>query len=344
MPEQSHYDVLQVDATADIDTIKRAYRKLMRLYHPDNFVADMTRLQKADNSAALSALQRKAEAAQQQAQRINAAYSVLTDSSKRADYDRQLSAQRMAAYQEEIQRERSRDPEYGRRTVKSRRHQHAALRQKRPEAVPWILLLVLILSVIVTFTLLSRAMTRTYSIVTTHVPKAPTAEGVITSGDLQATTNAQEATYIARTQTAGFPAATPLSATQYERAADRLFEFSAFVDAAEVYGRALTQNPHEARLYHKRGLAYAALFAKGDDEAADFALTDFQQALNLDDQFAPAYRELGLVNFALWQQSSDEATGQAAVDALEQYVLLTGDLDAQVWAALEAVRDATTAP
>jgi DnaJ-class molecular chaperone len=47
MPEHNYYEVLKVDAKADVDTIKRAYRNLMRQYHPDNFAADVARLQQA---------------------------------------------------------------------------------------------------------------------------------------------------------------------------------------------------------------------------------------------------------------------------------------------------------
>ncbi|EHQ26891.1 J domain-containing protein [Mucilaginibacter paludis] len=35
MSEQNHYIVLEIDKSADQDTIKRAFRKLSILYHPD---------------------------------------------------------------------------------------------------------------------------------------------------------------------------------------------------------------------------------------------------------------------------------------------------------------------
>jgi curved DNA-binding protein len=35
MDHVSYYDVLEVKPTADADTIKKAYRKLARKYHPD---------------------------------------------------------------------------------------------------------------------------------------------------------------------------------------------------------------------------------------------------------------------------------------------------------------------
>ena len=35
MAEKTYYDILGVEKTADADTIKKAYRKLVRKYHPD---------------------------------------------------------------------------------------------------------------------------------------------------------------------------------------------------------------------------------------------------------------------------------------------------------------------
>ena len=47
MPEKNYYNILKIDPKADVDTIKRAYRELMRQYHPDKFAADLARLQKS---------------------------------------------------------------------------------------------------------------------------------------------------------------------------------------------------------------------------------------------------------------------------------------------------------
>ena len=35
MAEKTYYEIFGVDKTADADTIKKAYRKLVRKYHPD---------------------------------------------------------------------------------------------------------------------------------------------------------------------------------------------------------------------------------------------------------------------------------------------------------------------
>lgn len=68
----THYDTLGVTADADEDTIRRAYRRLMREHHPD-----------------LQPPERQADARVISAE-ITAAYTVLSSSDRRAEYDRQL--------------------------------------------------------------------------------------------------------------------------------------------------------------------------------------------------------------------------------------------------------------
>jgi curved DNA-binding protein CbpA len=66
-----YYTILGVESSADDAAIRLAYRKLMRLHHPD--------VNRADEAAA-------------QAQSINEAYACLRDPQERAVYDRQRSA------------------------------------------------------------------------------------------------------------------------------------------------------------------------------------------------------------------------------------------------------------
>jgi molecular chaperone DnaJ len=66
--KRDYYDVLGVERTADLDTIKRAYRKLAMQYHPDK------------NPGNLQAEEKFKEASE--------AYEVLSDAQKRAHYDR----------------------------------------------------------------------------------------------------------------------------------------------------------------------------------------------------------------------------------------------------------------
>lgn len=67
---RTHYEVLGVEQDADPEEIKRAYRKLMRTYHPDVYGPEGE-----DISAG-----------------VTASYAVISDSKKRAEYDEELNA------------------------------------------------------------------------------------------------------------------------------------------------------------------------------------------------------------------------------------------------------------
>lgn len=70
MAKKNYYEVLGVAQDADINTIKKAYRKLVRQYHPDV-------------SKEPDAVQKTAE--------VNEAYETLKDADKRAEYDAMLA-------------------------------------------------------------------------------------------------------------------------------------------------------------------------------------------------------------------------------------------------------------
>jgi len=65
--ENNHYNILEVQPTATSDEIKKSYRRLSLLYHPDR--------NKGDSEATLKF------------QKINEAYEVLGDADKRKEYD-----------------------------------------------------------------------------------------------------------------------------------------------------------------------------------------------------------------------------------------------------------------
>ena len=67
MAKRDYYEVLGVSRDADVQTIKKAYRKLARQYHPDANPNDPTAAEKFKE--------------------ISEAYSVLSDENKRAQYD-----------------------------------------------------------------------------------------------------------------------------------------------------------------------------------------------------------------------------------------------------------------
>lgn len=70
MAKKNYYEILGVDENADLDTIKKAYRKLVRKYHPDV-------------SKEPDAVQKTAE--------VNEAYETLKDTQKRTEYDEMLA-------------------------------------------------------------------------------------------------------------------------------------------------------------------------------------------------------------------------------------------------------------
>ena len=72
---KSHYELLGIDQTADVETIKKAFRREIALYHPDK----VTHLGHEFQQMAAA---RAAE--------LTAAYKVLTDADMRAEYDASL--------------------------------------------------------------------------------------------------------------------------------------------------------------------------------------------------------------------------------------------------------------
>ena len=71
MAEESHYDLLQVQPTADLEIIQAAYRSMMRRYHPDV---------------------NPSPEAEDIAKRLNLALETLSDPGRRAAYDRELAS------------------------------------------------------------------------------------------------------------------------------------------------------------------------------------------------------------------------------------------------------------
>jgi curved DNA-binding protein len=80
MPLPDYYALLEVPASATLAQIKRSYRRLVRLYHPDL----------------------NAQARDSRIKQLNEAYSVLRDATKRAAYDALLLEERRAAALAEI--------------------------------------------------------------------------------------------------------------------------------------------------------------------------------------------------------------------------------------------------
>lgn len=79
--EPNYYRILGITPLADDQEIKRAYRMLVKRYHPDVVPPD------------------RREWAREQMTRINAAYQVLQDPQRRAKYDRQHGYLRLSEKQ-----------------------------------------------------------------------------------------------------------------------------------------------------------------------------------------------------------------------------------------------------
>jgi curved DNA-binding protein CbpA len=85
MPLTDYYAMLEVSKNASFEQIKRSYRRLVRLYHPDV----------------------NKQAHEDRIRQLNEAYEVLSDLTKRAAYDALLLQElRYAAMQELLRRQR----------------------------------------------------------------------------------------------------------------------------------------------------------------------------------------------------------------------------------------------
>lgn len=319
---QNYYRILQVKPSADLDTIKKAYRQKMRLYHPDKFVAELSDLKQTGNVTAIRKLEREIEHAKQMTQRINGAYAVLSDAHERAAYDRFLSEERQRKYNQEKRQQRVQNWEDGRRTVKTRPHHRNPNRpQSAPkEGIPWFILGGLILMLLFVSALFSNAITRTSTPFTTYVPRNPTAEGSIRMIDLQATANSEQATSVARSTIVFEPTSTPRSSSDNESLGDRFVGLGNYQTAVDVYTEAILASPNNATLFLKRASAYTALYYDNYETSFPLALEDYQQAIHLDATLADAYLGRGLLYYDVWLSSGDYAE-EARAD-LETYLTL----------------------
>lgn len=342
MAQPTWYQILGIAPSADQATIKRAYRQKIRAVHPDQFAGERARLEAAGLVVPLRELDEKIRKAQLEAQQINQAYTVLSDPTQRAAYDRERAAARMAAQEQQIQREREQHPEYGRRTVKSRHHAPEAAPTPGEEARPWLILVSFLVIVIIALTQVNRFL---WSIDDgrgrgLYIPQAPTSENLITSNELQATQSVLSATRIQRTANAALPTDTPRPVTNNARAAQLLYEAGQYENAIRLYDQAIDTARDEAQLYFERGLAYVALAQQtGEERPFNRAIADFTGALALDETLAMAHRERGLLYFERWQREGTLADARIAYEDLLTY---QDQLDTTVPAEIQTYLDELT--
>jgi molecular chaperone DnaJ len=89
--DSNHYDTLKVSSSASQAEIKQAYRRLVKLFHPDS---------------------NQDTANHEQIIRINAAYEVLGDSQTRLNYDNQLRGESLKLNSDRLQRTASAQKHY----------------------------------------------------------------------------------------------------------------------------------------------------------------------------------------------------------------------------------------
>jgi TonB family protein len=143
---KDYYKILQVDSSADSDIVTVAYKRLARKYHPDT---------------------NRSPNATLRMQEINAAYQVLRDPVKRAQYDRERtsSAFRSQAREEEEHRTEEeavrRHAEAAQRRTEEKQHKPPPAPRHQWQTLGWALLL----GVLITIRLISTQ--------TTSIPESP---------------------------------------------------------------------------------------------------------------------------------------------------------------------------
>lgn len=299
---QNYYDILGVRSDADLATIKRAYYAKMRLYHPDNFIAERRRLETANDRLALIKLDNQIEDAKKQTQRINRAYDVLSDTDRRAQYDRQRRQAATAAASPPI------DPEYYRRTVKSRPHRHsqqaAASGKPVEEKFP---LVILIIFIVITLGI-SMGLSSLFQFQDDYLTLPTVDKDRVPVGSADAT----------ETAFARRPTSTPRPLESFISAGDALFAAGRYDYAIEQYTQALDRSPTNAKIYYLRGIAYRL------DNQLSPALQDFNQVVVITPDFAEVYRERGLLYIML--RSMDENATENAQTDFARYRELGGDM------------------
>jgi curved DNA-binding protein CbpA len=327
----NHYQLLGVSSSADADTIKRAYHAKMRQYHPDQFIARRKTLEQKRDYGALVRLDREVAQAQHQAQQINAAYAVLSDNARRAEYDLRLQRPLTVATASVV-------PADEPRTTPRQRPHRAPATPPKPEQFPRVLAGVFIVGLTIAMSVISGFFRPSSS--------SPQQAGFrLTQTIAYIPAGSMDATATARAQQ---PTSTPRSIASYLQAAENFAQQELFNLAETQYSLALTiATPTEqAKIYYQRGQLRAL------QNNWRGAIEDFDQVIAFDPQYTEAYRERGWLYLQRWQEEKalfsplpppnyqrtiNELAASARAD-LTRYVELGGDA-ALVATALAALAD-----
>jgi curved DNA-binding protein CbpA len=337
MAEKSHYDILDIPPTADLDAIKRAYRRQMRQHHPDQYIARRDELRRNGDASALRDIERTMQHAQTMTKRINEAYRVLADKEQRERYDRDqfLKRQRernnarqntQARGQTRGQARTYRDPRTTSRTTSRQRVYEQTQKQternapRTPQAsnepMPYVWLAGLVIVLLVGFSFVNSFFGGILQAERTY----PTAIG-FTADELQATTSSRQATRVARTQAANAPTRTPVGQNDLVASANAFYRAGSFIYAVEGYSEAIVREPANAELYYLRGRAHLGMAVTPQDDPAQSAIADFDRAILLDADLVDAYLERGLVYYTRWLVTGDDDDAQQARSDLQRYAV-----------------------
>lgn len=87
---RTYYEILHIVCTASSEEIKKTYRELARLHHPDAFAEAMRAAEASGNPIRIRLLKEKIREEEEELKLINQAYDVLSDPEKRSRYDERL--------------------------------------------------------------------------------------------------------------------------------------------------------------------------------------------------------------------------------------------------------------
>ncbi|TVR21640.1 MAG: hypothetical protein EA396_07905 [Anaerolineaceae bacterium] len=309
---RTHYDVLRITPDATQEQIKRAYRQLMKQYHPDRLEAERAR---AQTPLDRHIVERQISDAHQYTQLLNQAYAVLADPVKRRQYDasirpatpaRAASATDYAAYPY-----KPRPPQDPPRRPPP---PHVKNTPPREDYGPHPNELMRRIGFSLFF-LVALLFVCELSVNSMFVDLEAEGEVAlqITRRNIDATAYALSIPPEPRsTEEAFFLSA--ISALNYED----------YTGAIDDLSRAIHITP-SADLYYMRGLAYRQRAVGISDADNSRARTDFTRALTLQPNFAEAYYQRGVLLYDSWRIYGGDGLRLDALADFEMFAAL-GDL------------------